>query len=298
MSGRRQALALKKNDVAMMLLAKTHLGKANINFQMEEYIHSKRPDGIPIFDVKKIWEKVLLAARVIVAVKNPADVVAVSGNEQCQRAVLKFCTHTGATPIAGRFTPGTLTNQITSSFREPRLLIVSDPIIDHQPIAEASYVAIPTLAFCNTSANLKYIDIAIPCNTENNHSIGLMWWLLAREVKRMRGELKDDKEWAEVMVDLFFYRDPADVERQEQEGPQVHEAEYEPQSWTEGLDGQVKPAAQQTQQWAGPDQNSQADPDWGDQEAAALQPVLTQSFLPTATAPDDHKNWGDDTWTS
>ena len=182
MSGRRHALSLRENDVAMMLQAKTHLGKANTNFQMEEYIHSKRPDGIPIFDVKKVWEKILLAARVIVAVKHPADVVAISGNEQCQRAVLKFCTHTGATPIAGRFTPGTLTNQITSSFREPRLLIVSDPIIDHQPIAEARYVSIPTLAFCNTNANLKYIDVAIPCNTEQNHSIGLMWWLLAREV--------------------------------------------------------------------------------------------------------------------
>ena len=182
MSGRRQVLSLKDSDVAMMLQAKAHLGKANINFQMEEYIHSKRPDGIPIFNLKKVWEKILLAARVIVAVKEPADVVAISGNEQCQRAVLKFCTHTGATPIAGRFTPGTLTNQITSSFREPRLLIVSDPIIDHQPIAEARYVSIPTLAFCNTNANLKYIDVAIPCNTEYNHSIGLMWWLLAREV--------------------------------------------------------------------------------------------------------------------
>ena len=176
-------MALKESDVAMLLLAKTHLGKANINFQMEEYISTKRPDGIPVFDVKKIWEKILLAARIIVAVKNPQDVVAVSGNEHRQRAVLKFCKYTGATPIAGRFTPGTLTNQITSAFREPRLLIVSDPVTDHQPIAEASYVSIPTIAFCNTNASLKYIDVAIPGNTENDHSIGLMWWMLAREVR-------------------------------------------------------------------------------------------------------------------
>ena len=185
MSGRRQALALKESDVAMMLAAKTHLGKANINFQMAEYIHTKRPDGIPIINVKKTWEKILLAARIIIAVKNPEDIVAVSGNEQCQRAVLKFCTHTGTTPIAGRFTPGTLTNQITSSFREPRLLIVSDPMVDHQPISEASYVSIPSIAFCNTNASLKYIDVAIPCNTESNHSIGLMWWLLTREVRNV-----------------------------------------------------------------------------------------------------------------
>lgn len=109
--------------------------------------------------------------------------VAVSNNELCQRAVLKFCKHVGSTPIAGRFTPGTLTNQITSAFREPRLLIASEPKFDHQSITEASYVSIPVISFCNTDANLKHIDIAIPCNTESTNSIGLFWWLLGREVR-------------------------------------------------------------------------------------------------------------------
>ena len=50
-----------------------------------------------------------------------------------KRAVLKFAAATGATPIAGRFTPGTFTNQIQAAFREPRLLVVTDPRADHQP---------------------------------------------------------------------------------------------------------------------------------------------------------------------
>ncbi len=49
-----------------------------------------------------------------------------------QRACLKFARYIGATPIAGRFTPGAFTNQIQAAFREPRLLVISDPRTDHQ----------------------------------------------------------------------------------------------------------------------------------------------------------------------
>lgn len=69
----------------------------------------------------------MLAARVIVAVENPEDVIAISARPYGQRAVLKFAQHTGCQAIASRFTPGTFTNQITKQFREPRLLIITYP---------------------------------------------------------------------------------------------------------------------------------------------------------------------------
>lgn len=60
------------------------------------------------------------------------DVVAISARPYGQRAVLKFAQYTGCLSIAGRFTPGTFTNQITKQFREPRLLIITDPRPDAQ----------------------------------------------------------------------------------------------------------------------------------------------------------------------
>uniref|UniRef100_A0A6M2E5I2 Small ribosomal subunit protein uS2 n=1 Tax=Amblyomma tuberculatum TaxID=48802 RepID=A0A6M2E5I2_9ACAR len=225
MSGSTSVLALKEDDVRRMLTAKTHLGTSNLDFQMKEYCFKRRPDGIHLINLKKTWEKLLLAARAIVAIENPAEVCAISSRPYGQRAVLKFASFTGATPIAGRFTPGTFTNQIQAAFREP--------------VTEASYVNLPVIAFCNTDATLRYVDIAIPCNNKSQHSIGLMWWMLTREVLRMRGSILRDIPW-EIMVDLFFYRDPEETEKEEQAQQVAPErsvkeaAEYNTEQWGGG----------------------------------------------------------------
>ncbi|XP_070165456.1 small ribosomal subunit protein uS2 [Polyergus mexicanus] len=222
MSGGLDVLALKEDDVTKMLAAGTHLGAENVNFQMEQYVYKKRVDGagVNVINLRHTWEKLLLAARAIVAIEHPSEVFVISCRHSGQRAVLKFAAHTGATPIAGRFTPGAFTNQIQAAFREPRLLIVTDPSTDHQPITEASYVNIPVIAFCNTDSPLRFVDIAIPCNTKSLHTVGLMWWLLAREVLRLRGSIPRETKW-DVVVDLFFYRDPEEAEKEEQAAKEI-----------------------------------------------------------------------------
>ncbi|XP_052724187.1 40S ribosomal protein SA-like isoform X1 [Vigna angularis] len=85
-----------------------------------------------------------------------------------------------------------------------------------QPIKEGALGNIPTIAFYDTDSPMRYVDIGIPANNKGKHSIGCLFWLLARMVLQMRSTIRLGLKW-DVMVDLFFYRELEEAKQQEEE---------------------------------------------------------------------------------
>ena len=192
---------------------------------MIPFVDGRNAAGNYIFDVAKILERIKFAARIIASIPTQSEVIVVCAKEHGQRAVYKFGQYTGTTASASsRWIPGTLTNQITKKFQEPKLLVVADPKNDHQAVVEASYVNIPTIALCNTDAPLDFVDVVIPCNNRVPKAIATVFWLLAREVMVLRGQLtlKTGEDWTEL-VDLFIARDLEAIRREQEKLKQEEE---------------------------------------------------------------------------
>jgi len=245
----------KFEDIQKMLVCRTHLGTLNVDHRMKRYIYRRTQDGIHLLDLGKTWEKIMVAARVIVAIENPEDIMVISQRPYGSRAVLKFSQYVNSVAHPGRWTPGTLTNYITKKFAEPRLIIITDPRTDSQAVKEAAYANIPVIALCDTDSPLEHVDLAIPCNNKGKESIALIFYLLAREVLYLRGTLDRSQEWG-VMIDSFFWRDPDELMEKDEEQAKWEDAAPTAAGATGGAD---------QQQWANDDweQPQEGGDNWG-----------------------------------
>lgn len=174
-----------------LLSAGIHIGTRMKTKDMDPFIYRVRPDGLFVLDVKKTDERLRIAAKFL-ARFEPSKIVAVAARLYGREPARRFCEVTKATPIIGRFIPGMLSNPLYSGRIEPNVVIVSDPKADVQAVKEAGAIGVPVIALCSTDNDFAGVDFVIPTNNKGRRALAVVYWLLARQMLREKGELPPD----------------------------------------------------------------------------------------------------------
>ena len=176
------------------LKAGIHIGTKFRTKYMEQFIYKTRPDGLSVLNLQKIDERIRQAANFFAQYK-PEEIIIVGKRENSWKAIKALNKYTGIRIFAGRYMPGILTNPVLDKYVEAKIVMVTDPWPDRNVMDDAVKVGIPVVALCDTNNNANNIDFVIPCNNKGKKSLGLLFWILAREYLKNRSVIKSDDEF-------------------------------------------------------------------------------------------------------
>ena len=169
------------------LTSGVHIGTQHKTADMKPFIFRVRSDGLFVLDVAKS-DSAIRDVATFLKDFEPKRILFVSQRQYGQRPVKEAAKALGATAIAGRFMPGTLTNPVVPGFMEPDVLVVTDPLGDAQAMREALNIGIPVVGLCDSNNETRGLKKVIPANNKGRRSLALTYWLLTRECLRARGQ--------------------------------------------------------------------------------------------------------------
>ena len=170
-----------------------HIGTKFRTKYMEQFIYKVRPDGLAVLNVQEIDKRIGIAAKML-SKYEPNSILVVGRRENSWKSVEMFAKATGIRSLIKRYPPGILTNQDLEDFTEIKLLFATDPIPDKNAVRDAVKIGIPVIALCDTNNEANYVDLIIPCNNKGKKSLGLIFWILAKEYLRLKGVIKSEQE--------------------------------------------------------------------------------------------------------
>jgi small subunit ribosomal protein S2 len=183
------------------LTSGVHIGTQQKSADMHQFIFKVRNDGLYVLDIKKTDERIRTAAKLLAQYEGKGIMV-VSARQYGQKPVKVFAKAIGCAEMAGRFVPGSMTNPVLPGFNEPSLLFVTDPAADVQALREALNIGIPIVGLCDANNETKNVDLIIPANNKGRRSLAIVYWLLAREILKARGTIKEDSEFTQTIEDF------------------------------------------------------------------------------------------------
>jgi len=170
-----------------------HIGTKFRTKYMDAFIYKTRPDGLSVLNLQKIDERIRYAANLL-SQFAPGEILVCSRRENGWKAVKAFGKHTGIKVFAGRYPPGILTNPKLDTFIEVKAILATDSWPDRNAIKDAIQIGLPVIALCDTNNQSNQIDLVVPCNNKGKKSLGLLFYVLAREYLKLRGAISADQE--------------------------------------------------------------------------------------------------------
>jgi len=169
-----------------------HIGTKSQNADMEDYIFHVKKNGLAILNLNKTDAHIRAVAELL-ADYDSEEILVVGRKEEAYKPVKTFSEAVNTGTVNGRFMPGTLTNPKSDNFTEPEIVVVTDPEEDGQAVTEASDVDIPVVAIADSENSLDDVDYVIPGNNKGEKALGMIFYLLAQEMKEAEGEKLDLK---------------------------------------------------------------------------------------------------------
>lgn len=164
-----------------------HIGTKAKHKDMEKYVFHVKKNQLAILNLDQTDERIREVADFLSGYE-PEEILVVGRKEAAHKAIENFSEAVGTKVISGRFMPGTLTNPQSDSFKEPEVVLVTDPEEDAQAIDEAVDSKVPVVSIVDSADSLENIDLALPANNKSENALGLVFFLLAREIADSKGE--------------------------------------------------------------------------------------------------------------
>lgn len=170
-----------------------HIGTKFRTKYMADFIYKTRSDGLSVLNLQKIDERLNVAAAML-SRYEPEEIIIVSRRENGWKPVKLFSDLTGIQVFAGRYPPGILTNPNLKNYIEKKIMLVTDSWPDRNAIKDAIKVGVPVIALCDTNNQSNNIDLVVPCNNKGKKSLGLVFYILAKEYLKAKGVISKDSE--------------------------------------------------------------------------------------------------------
>ena len=158
----------------------SYLGMKVITPMMKKYVYRRRLDGLAILNTLLVDKKLADGIDFIKQFK-PGDWTLVCKREAGWRGAKMFHELTGVRTFTKKYPSGILTNTKLDNFIETKMILICDPWLDKNALADAKNIRIPVIGLCDTNNHTADIDVVMIGNNKSNKSLGLFFWLMARE---------------------------------------------------------------------------------------------------------------------